>query len=485
MMFGRFRIFLFLRVFVFALTIFLFLFFLFNVKLIILSVVFAILVIFQFQGIIYFVEKTNRELNRFFQSIGNDDFTQSFSFEKLGGSFRDLNQSFNDVIKQFLKLRSEKEEHFRYLRTVVRHVGVGLISFKSNGDVELINRAAKQLFNVTRLKNIKSLQEISKPLVKTLLKLKSGENASLKINADHQTMYLSIYATQFKLHGDLYSLVSIQNIRKEIEREQLSKELEIAWGVQKSLLPRDNPRIDGYDIAGACVPAKEVGGDYYDFIPLGKDKLAIVIGDVSGKGIPAAFYMTLVKGFVKSLVNEKISPKKVLIELNSLLCGTLEKKSFVTMIVSILDISAGKIIGARAGHNPAIHYSLSSDSLSLIKPDGMALGLRKGRIFGQSIEEFEVKLREGDWFILCTDGFTEARNKHLEEFGEERFVSAIRQNLNNDSNLLIGAVFDKVNQFEHHSSRVQKETTVQHDDMTIIAVRKKPHPAKPANKLIL
>ena len=128
----------------------------------------GILIIYQFFKIIHTVEKTNRELNRFFQSIRNDDFTQSFSSKDMGATFDKLYQSFNEVTQQFLKLRSEKQEHFRYLQTVVKHVGVGLISFKANGDIELVNEAARLLLKIDQPKNLISLEKISQPMVKHL-----------------------------------------------------------------------------------------------------------------------------------------------------------------------------------------------------------------------------------------------------------------------------------------------------------------------------
>ncbi|NIR06611.1 MAG: SpoIIE family protein phosphatase [Candidatus Aminicenantes bacterium] len=459
----RFRVIVVGRVLVLMATVFLLVYFVLSSDLFLTKIAMAILVIYQVYGLIHFVEKTNRELNRFLQSIQHDDFTQTFSSKNLGKSSDDLRGSFNQIIRRFLNLRSEKEEHFRYLQTVIRLVGVGLISYKANGDVELLNSSAKRLLNVSYIKNIKSLEQFSKPLVKTLLNLKSGESTSLKIESDGKTMYFSIHATQFKIKGEFYTLVSLQNIQSEIEREHMAKELEIAWNVQKSLLPGKVPDIPGFDIAGMCKPAKEVGGDYYDFIPLGKNKLAMIIGDVSGKGISASFYMTLTKGFVQSYMSGNTSPKAVLIKINELIYKTMDRRSFVTMFIAVLDWELKKIVCARAGHNPVLHYSAKSGESIMVKPEGIALGLRKTRAFSQTLQEYELQLENNDWLILYTDGFIEAVDNDSNEFGEKGLIQAVKENPQISSQSMMETIFDKVRYFSG--------LNVQHDDMTIITLK--------------
>jgi nitrogen fixation/metabolism regulation signal transduction histidine kinase len=135
----------------------------------------AILIIYQIYALIAYVDKTNRDLSRFLHAIKHTDFSQSFTGTGLGSSFRELNAAFSDVIEQFRKARSEKEEHYRYLQTLVQHVGIGLISFKPDGEVDLINTAAKRLLRVSHLKNILSLQSSYPRLVETLPHMKSGE----------------------------------------------------------------------------------------------------------------------------------------------------------------------------------------------------------------------------------------------------------------------------------------------------------------------
>jgi nitrogen fixation/metabolism regulation signal transduction histidine kinase len=204
------------------------------------------------------VEKTNRDLVRFLQSIKYGDFSQSYKESGLGSSFDALKTAFTEVSNAFRKTRGEKEEHYRYLQTVVQHVGIGLITFKPNGDVELINTAAKRLLKVTRLKNIKSLESLSKLLVNKLFQLKPRENALVKVEDNNEMLYLSLYATEFKLRGENFTLVSLQNIHSELEEKELE-----AW--QKLI------RVLTHEIMNSITPIASLTstintmvGEYYE-----------------------------------------------------------------------------------------------------------------------------------------------------------------------------------------------------------------------------
>lgn len=423
------------------------------------------LAVYQSVKLISFVEKTNRDLTRFLESVKNDDFTQSFTDNKLGKSFEELKNAFNKVKEQFLTLRSEKEEHARYLQTVIRHIGAGMIVYRGDGAVELINTSAKKIFHISHLKNIRSLESISKPLVETLMSIKAGETTALRIESNGEELYLSINATQFRMKSGSFTLVSIQDIKAQIDMENMSRELEIAWEVQKSLLPGLPPEIPGYDIQGICKPAKEVGGDYYDFIPVGEKKLALIIGDVSGKGTSASFYMTLTKGFIQStLIEENISPGEILKRVNSLMVNTINKRSFVTMFITILDWDTHTAVCARAGHNPAILHSKSGNT-DQIKPGGIALGLSGEKSFSMPLEEYSFTFNAGDTFIMYTDGFIEVMDDtDTEEFGEDGLIKCISDTDEMSSSELIDHICSKVDSF--NSSKDQ------YDDMTMICIKK-------------
>ena len=255
-----------------------------------------------------------------------------------------------------------------------------------------------------------------------------------------------------------------EHIKRISERERLKKELEIAAKVQLSLLPKEEPKIPGYEITAVSIPAIEAGGDYFDFVKLSHDKLGIAIGDVSGKGIGAAIYMTLTKGILQAHAEEDVSPKNVLGKVNRLLYKTIEKNTFVSMFYAILDTKEHSILYSRAGHNPGILCSPSSGGTKLLLSKGMALGLEEGHIFISTLCEEKISFDKGDVFVLYTDGFTEAMNERHEEFTEERFVKLIESNKHLGTKDLLSLIMKEVKKFV--------DNYPQHDDMTILIMKR-------------
>jgi serine phosphatase RsbU (regulator of sigma subunit) len=458
-----FRVKVILRVFLLTVSVFLLFYLNQHGSFIATSVIFSFLVILQVITLIRFVEKTNRELSKFFLSVKHSDFSQSFLNKNLGPSFMELSNSLSSVLAQFQQARSEKEEHFQYLQTIVRHIGTGMISFRDNGQVELINNAAKDLFGLNDLKNIQNLSSYNSELVSVLQKIEPGERALVKVEDQKLTRELSLFATEIKLRGEKFTLVSIQDISSELERERLASELSIARQVQRKLLPTTDPSINGFSIAGLCIPANEVGGDYYDFIELGDNKLGMVIADVSGKGLPAAFYMTLTKGIFQSYAKSFESPREVLIKVNSLLYHTIERGSFVTMFYAVLDKNFNKITFARAGHEPAIHVKSETGQTVFLRPPGIGLGLEDGNVFSKSITDTEIILNSGELFFLYTDGFTDSRNKLSQEFGQQSIISLLN-NLNKSSAPeILKSIAEEISKYS--------KGVPQFDDMTFIAVK--------------
>ncbi len=253
------------------------------------------------------------------------------------------------------------------------------------------------------------------------------------------------------------------HILRITERERMAKELEIARKVQMSLLPKMNPVTPGYDIAGICIPAQEVGGDYYDFVSLGGKRIGIALGDVSGKGVPAAIYMTLTKGILQSNAEDNVSPKTVLSKVNSLMYRTIDRNSFVSMFYAILDPQQRTIRFARAGQCPVIVAQHSGGKGSFLTPKGMALGLENGTVFDSVLEEQEVALSSGEVLVFYTDGFTEAMTETGDEFGEQRLVDSLGKHRNKPANEVIKGIVEDVNDFTRGKP--------QHDDMTMVVLK--------------
>ncbi|MGD9345729.1 MAG: ATP-binding protein [Candidatus Aminicenantes bacterium] len=221
MVYRRFRINIATRILVLSVFLCMFFFLLFRTELFAALFITAVLSGYQVYSLIRYVETTNRDLSRFFETIKYEDFAQTFKDDGRGKSFSELRTAFNDVCDAFRKARSEKEQHYHYLQTVVQHIGVGLIAFHRNGDVELINTAAKRLLKVPRLKNVKALEPFSKNLVEKLISLRSKEKSLVKVYDNGELLYLALYATEFKLGGEDISLVSIQNIQSELEKTEI------------------------------------------------------------------------------------------------------------------------------------------------------------------------------------------------------------------------------------------------------------------------
>ncbi len=186
------------------------------------AIIVGVIIIFEIAELFHFATVTNKKINRFLESIRYSDFSSSFSYDnKLGKSFKELNAAFNNVADAFRKERSEKEEHLNYLNTIVQHVTTGLLSFDTEGNVGLVNSAAKKFLNTPQLRNINEILEVNVSLYKRLKQLNPGEKMLMRVSSDQN---LSIHATELKLRGKVIKLVALQNIHTEL----VSKEVE-AW----------------------------------------------------------------------------------------------------------------------------------------------------------------------------------------------------------------------------------------------------------------
>jgi serine phosphatase RsbU (regulator of sigma subunit) len=219
--------------------------------------------------------------------------------------------------------------------------------------------------------------------------------------------------------------IAIENSRlftKSLERERLIREMMLAQEMQRKLLPQALPQLPSVEIAASSTPAFEVGGDYYDVVRLDDNRLGIIVGDVSGKGVSAAFYMSEVKGIFQALSKMHHSPRAFLIKANEALFGSFDKRSFISLIYAIVDIRTGSVMVARAGHCPLLHVSRRKGSY--VRPTGIGIGLGADMVFSSSIEEQTIQLQEGDVCVLYTDGVTEARCGD-EEFGYDRLMQSV------------------------------------------------------------
>ncbi|HKK26220.1 MAG TPA: PP2C family protein-serine/threonine phosphatase [Gracilimonas sp.] len=251
-------------------------------------------------------------------------------------------------------------------------------------------------------------------------------------------------------------------IEEQAKEQRVKQELSIARAVQHTFLPSKIQSLPGIDMAGICIPAQETGGDYYDMISLGEQRVAIAIGDVSGKGIRAAFYMTFTKGVLHSLSALILSPVELLNQLNRLFNENATRGTFISMIYGIFEAKKRTFTFARAGHNPMLLVRKDGSS-EWIKPKGLGIGVTKGDNFIECIEEAELKLNEGDVLILYTDGITEMLDAGGRFYGEERLQELIKNIRKDSSHEIMKRIVSDVNEF--------KGLTKQHDDMTLVIIK--------------
>ena len=224
-----------------------------------------------------------------------------------------------------------------------------------------------------------------------------------------------------------------ESVLEQVEKRRLEEELRIARGIQLSLLPQGNLSVPGLSISAVCVPAREVGGDYYDLLPLGDGRLGLVIADVAGKGTSAALYMAELKGLMLSLSRIHTSPRELLIEADHIISQHLGGRSFITMIYAVVDVKRGELTCARAGHTPFIRIPVSPGGArraDMLTPDGMVLGLNldNGERFERALIEVTIPLVEGDLFFFFTDGISEAMDPDGECFGDSRLTTFLEAN---------------------------------------------------------
>ncbi|HEU4690470.1 MAG TPA: SpoIIE family protein phosphatase [Vicinamibacterales bacterium] len=273
-----------------------------------------------------------------------------------------------------------------------------------------------------------------------------------------------------ELAGSFNSMTaSIEGLlREKAEKERLEQELLIARNIQMSLLPQGPLEMPGVSLSGHCEPAREVGGDYYDFLPLDDDRLGILIADVSGKGTSAALYMAELKGLVLSLSLQYVSPRRMLIEANRIISKHLDSRSFITMTYAVVDMRARTMTCARAGHCPLIYVpgpDAASRTPQVLTPEGMVVGLQfdVGDAFERLLEEVTIPLGRGDLFVLYTDGISEAMNPEGDCFGDHRLVELAHRHADLASDDLQKRILSEVHTFAGDAA--------QHDDMTMVLVK--------------
>ena len=283
-----------------------------------------------------------------------------------------------------------------------------------------------------------------------------GEKPSGKVYSDEDIDLLKTLTSQ--------TAIAFENARlqkEELSKKKIEEELQIAKNIQMSLLPSKDHFIEGLDISGIALPAKSIGGDFYDIIRLSEKKVLIVVADVAGKGVPAALYMSKVQAMIIFASKVFKSPKEILIEINKQIFGKFERKSFVTMIIALFDLDKMTVNIARAGHIPVI-FSQNGE-LQILNNLGMGLGLDSKELFEANLEESVIDLRHDNLFVFYSDGLSEAMNEKKEEFGVKRILENLETYRHADSKCIHKNLLNSVNDF--------RKSAEQNDDVTFVIVK--------------
>ena len=244
-----------------------------------------------------------------------------------------------------------------------------------------------------------------------------------------------------------------------VEKERLERELELAREIQRRLLPKAFPQLAGFDCAAASRPARQVGGDFYDVIPLSSERVGLVMADVSGKGMPAALFMALTRSLMRAEAQRSASPKEALLQVNNLLLEISRTELFVTVLYGVLDLSARTFRYARAGHERALYHSPCRGESRFLEGEGMFLGMVEPVV----LDELCLDLLPGDRIVLFSDGITDANSPDGQLFGRRQLVAAILESSESTAQGLSDEVFRRVAAFQAGSE--------QFDDMALLVAR--------------
>ncbi|HDQ26530.1 MAG TPA: HAMP domain-containing protein [bacterium] len=247
-----------------------------------------------------------------------------------------------------------------------------------------------------------------------------------------------------------------------LERRALEKELEIAWQIQDALLPKTFPDMGKYEAAAFYKPAKEIGGDYYDVIPLGSGRFGIVMADVSGKGIPAALIMTMLSSVLNIEARAAADPVSVISRLNSGLQARISGSMFATVFYGVLDVSKNLIEMVSAGHHEMLIYRKKEAAVEAVCPKGAAIGILQGGDFETRLEKKAVSIKAGDKLLLFTDGISEARAKTGGRYGMERVEQSLRNYGKQRCSPMLDGLLSEVHQFTGGQE--------QSDDIAVLAI---------------
>lgn len=301
-----------------------------------------------------------------------------------------------------------------------------------------------------------TLSEIAVPVI-----LNERAIGALNIESDRLSAYTvdDVEVLQFFADAAAISIQKAMLHKQLLEQELVRKQLETARAVQSRLLPENAPELTGYDISGICIPAYEIGGDYFDYIPLTHGRLGLAIADVSGHGIPAALVMTAFRALLRTKARSMTRPANIVTAINRLLPEITADNHFVTALYAILDAVSGKLTYISCGHPPALLIHPGGE-MELLDQHHTALGIFQDSRYTDG----HTQLSAGDTLVLYTDGVTELVNDQSEAFGIERLLQVVRENQQLPAAELVGKIMRATQDFSGNIGFL--------DDITLVIVKR-------------
>jgi len=242
-------------------------------------------------------------------------------------------------------------------------------------------------------------------------------------------------------------------------------ELEIAREIQVSLEPKQLPEFPWLSVSFSSRPAKIVGGDFFNVVRRNDNQMLSIVGDVAGKGIPAALYAAHIQSMFESLSDQSASPANILKGLNQLICRRLREGDFITAVIAFFESGENALTIARAGHNWPLYYASQTNTIAPLKTRGVCLGIDQGKAFSACLEEKSIRVKSGDVLLLYSDGITEAMNSDHHLFDQSRLEAALKESAHLPAEKIVERINLRLDEF------VQSEEP--HDDVTIVAIKVK------------
>lgn len=307
-----------------------------------------------------------------------------------------------------------------------------------------------------------AIDYITKPVRSSIVQARVKSHIELKVA--REALKIQNKILEQRVQERTREIIDLQRAEFELRaaQEKVENELNIAAKIQRGILPSNFPTFperSEFDLYAMMIPAREVGGDFYDFFFIDDDHLAVIIADVSDKGVPAALFTMISRTIFRSIVRLRKSPSKVLSETNDLLCEENDTGMFVTVIIAYYHLPTGELVYSNGGHNPALIFMPDGTNRKLVHNHGPALGVMPGLTYKENAE----KLDHGQILVLYTDGVTEASSPQNEMYGLDRFVKLIRSHKNLKLSQIVNHIDKDLKKFQQGN---------QFDDITVLALKR-------------